>query len=109
MGGQEHFYLETQAAWAEPLSQQVRNARSHQVTAVVTLRTLEKQVRTVRGELAIAEHLVDAATVQLVDAQSQAQDATIKLALARDVRMIEPPWTWIRDTSVMESSRTASV
>ena len=77
--------LGSQAAAAEPLSQHVRHARSEQATALVTLRTLESQVRTVQGELAIAEHLVDTATVQLVDAQSQARDASVRLALARDV------------------------
>jgi peptidoglycan lytic transglycosylase len=77
--------LGSQAAWAEPISQRVRDARTQQATALDTLRTLEGQVQTVRGQLVIAEHLLDAATVQLVDAQSQARDDSVKLALARDV------------------------
>jgi rare lipoprotein A len=75
----------SQAAWAEPISQQVRQARSAQAAALVTLRSLESEVRNVQGELATAQNLLDAATVQLVDARAQERDATIKLDLARDV------------------------
>jgi rare lipoprotein A len=77
--------LGSQAAWAEPLSKQVHHAQSVQAAALLTLRSLEAEVRTVRAELATAEHLLDTATVQLVDARSQARDESIKLALARDV------------------------
>src|SRR5690349_8301787 len=31
------------------------------------------------------------------------------VGLAREVRRIDPPWTWILDTSVMESGRTSSI
>src|SRR5438874_2590583 len=77
--------LGSQAAWAEPLTQQVRHARSTQATAVATLHGLELQVSRVRGELTTAEHLLDAETVKLVDARSEERDASIRLALAQDV------------------------
>jgi len=77
--------LGTQAAWAEPITQRVRQARSQRATAMVTLHELEGQVSQVQGQLTIAEHLVDAATVRLVDARSQERDASIQLALAQDV------------------------
>ena len=31
------------------------------------------------------------------------------VGLAREVRMIDPPWTWILDTSVMERGRASSI
>ena len=31
------------------------------------------------------------------------------VGLAREVRMIDPPWTWILDTSVMDRGRAASI
>jgi hypothetical protein len=31
------------------------------------------------------------------------------VGLAREVRMIDPPWTWILDTSVMDRGRASSI
>src|SRR6185437_14472183 len=37
-----------------------------------------------------------------------AAPTSLTVGLAREVRMTEPPWTWIRDTSVMDSGRASS-
>src|SRR5690242_7487318 len=37
-----------------------------------------------------------------------AAPSSLTVGLAREVRMTEPPWTWIRDTSVMDSGRASS-
>src|SRR5438552_1249291 len=75
--------LGTQAAWAEPITQRVRQARSQRATAMVTLHELEGQVSQVQGQLTIAEHLVDAATVRLGDARSEERNAPIHMARAQ--------------------------
>ncbi|MFN2543325.1 MAG: RlpA-like double-psi beta-barrel domain-containing protein [Actinomycetota bacterium] len=72
-------------AWADSIGHRVGEARDTQRSAQATLTELEAQLAQTSGELATAQNLLDAATVQLVDARSEEHDAEIRLALARDV------------------------
>jgi peptidoglycan hydrolase CwlO-like protein len=77
--------LGAQGAWAESVGHKIHRAKMDQQTALGSLGRLRADLDRIGAQLGTAQRLLDDATVRLVDARSQERDASIRLALARDV------------------------